>query len=87
MAEVRAGRLFSISKIKDNVDLSSQIGAGNKVFTLPSNYLTGHVKLYLNSLKQEVGVGKDFEETGPAEVTFTVAPEAGDSLIADYIED
>ena len=86
MTDVKSGRIVQLSKVKTGEDLSSQVGGGNKVFTWPYNYVPGTVKMFLNSLRQEKGAGKDFQETLPNQVTFEVAPEISDSVIGDCIK-
>lgn len=85
MAEVRAGTILNLAKIKEDVDLSAQIDGNNKVFTTPANFRSDHVKFFLNGIK--VTKDADFTVTGPNEATFLEAPEVGDILTSDYIEE
>lgn len=85
-ADVRAGKLLSLKKIVTEEDLSSQANGIATIFTLTNNYVLGTVKLYLNGLRQQKGIGKDYEETSPDKVTFLVAPETDDIVLADYIK-
>lgn len=85
-ADVRAGRLLSLKKIVTEEDLSNQVDGANLAFTLASTFVTGTVKVYLNGLRQQKGAGKDYNETGSNEITFSIAPEIGDILLVDYIK-
>ena len=52
-------------------------------FTLANTPLTGKVSVYLNGMKQEPGIGKDFTISGST-ITFNEAVEDEDLVIADY---
>ena len=67
-------------------DLSSQIDGILTTFTIANNYVGGTIKIYLNGLRLQSGVGKDFEKLAPNQIVMSFAPEVGDILIADYIK-
>ncbi len=52
----------------------------NTVFTLAHIYAPGEINLAKNGLALTPYV--DYDETGPREITFPIAPKVGDSLIA-----
>lgn len=64
--------------------LSDDITYNPTVFTTFYPYISGTSKVFLNGLRQEAGIGKDYTETGVNEFTFTNALIVGDSLIVDY---
>jgi len=86
MADVRAGKVFLVSKIVTEDDVSLQVDGINVVLTLSANYVPGTVKIYLNGLRQQKGSGKDYDETLPNQVTFVLAPEVNDIAVAEYIK-
>ncbi|RLE37649.1 hypothetical protein DRJ17_06095 [Candidatus Woesearchaeota archaeon] len=67
----------------DNETPSGLIDGANTEYTIANTPTAGTVKLYLNGLRQEAGSGKDYTISGTT-ITFAVAPEAGDVLLADY---
>lgn len=57
----------------------------NMLFTLGHNFRAGTVAVYFNGLRNQSGA--DYHETAPNQITFTTAPESGDTLIVDYIQE
>ncbi len=57
-------------------------GGGVVLFTLPHDYEPGSTRIYLNSVRQQIGV--QYFETLPNQITFAIAPLLGDVIIADY---
>lgn len=55
----------------------------NATFTTSQPFKPGSVKLYLNGVRQFEG--EDYTVT-TTDFTFTIPPEAGSNLIADYIK-
>lgn len=86
MIDVRAGTILTVDKIITEEDLSSQADDIIVLFTIVNNYVAGTMHLYLNGLRLQKGVGKDYIETAPNKITFTVAPLIGDIILADYIK-
>lgn len=78
-------RLISIEISEPAVpSYTNEIPAGaingvNRVFTLAHIYAPGEINLVKNGLALTPGV--DYDETGPREITFPLAPKVGDSLI------
>ena len=62
---------------------SGDINGVNTAYTLANSPVAGTVRVYLNGLRQEAGSGKDYTISGTS-ITFAVAPETGDILLADY---
>lgn len=58
------------------------VNSSNTVYTAAANFNTGTTRVYLNGLRQALGV--DYTETGADEITFTTAPTTGDNLFLDY---
>jgi len=58
--------------------------SGQSGFTLSYTPVDNSVQIFLNGLLQEKGGGKDYTQSGTA-ITFGIAPEAGDILIAHYV--
>lgn len=61
---------------------SGAIDSANTIYTTAYNFTSNSTQVYLNKLRQELGV--DYTETGANQITFTTAPDTGDSLIIDY---
>lgn len=64
-------------------DLTSQVG-GISIFTLTDVPIAGTVSVYLNGIRQRLGIGNDYTISGRL-VTFSFAPQVGDSILADYL--
>jgi hypothetical protein len=60
------------------------VGGGNKDFDLANTPIADTEMIYLNGLLQERG-GVDYTISGK-DITFVVAPEAGDILLATYLK-
>jgi len=63
-------------------DLTSQIGTN--IFTLTYVPLLGTTSIYVNGLRQRVGLSNDYTISGRI-VTMTYTPNIGDSILADYL--
>lgn len=66
--------------------LTGTINGINKIFTTQNNYQSGKTRVFINGLKQQLGVG--YTESGPKEITFSDAPSNNgfnDVLIINYI--
>jgi len=66
--------------------LIGTIDGVNKVFTTQNNFQSGKTRVYINGLKQKLGVG--YTETGSNQITFSEAPSNNgfnDELIINYI--
>jgi hypothetical protein len=55
----------------------------NTIFTTANTYKTGQLFVFLNGLRQKVGV--DYTETTGTTFTMTVAPTTGDVITVDYV--
>lgn len=64
---------------------SGTIDGTNTTFTLANTPTVGTVRLYLNGLRQQEGVGKDYTISGST-ITYLAAPLTGDVLLADYMK-
>ena len=96
--DVTAGNNITIDKSDPNRPIISSSGSSltvnetpaglvngtNKVFTTLTPFTTGKTMLYLNGMRQKLGAGKDYTETGASEITFISTPQTGDELIIDY---
>ncbi len=58
------------------------IDGDNQIFTVAHIYAPGELVLVKNGLTLTPGV--DYEETGPREITLTIAPLVGDSLLVPW---
>lgn len=85
-ADVRAGKLLFLKNFIVEEDLSSQIDGLITEFNLLNNFVDGTIRVYLNGLRQQKGVGNDYIETAPNKIEFFSAPEVDDILLIDYIK-
>ena len=85
-ADVRAGKLLYLKNIITEEDLSSQIDGITSEFVLNNDIYTGSSKVYLNGLRQQKGIGKDYIEVLPNKIEFSYVPEIDDILLIDYIK-
>ena len=83
-ADVRAGRLLSSKNIITEEHLTPQIDGIVTEFTLANNLKIGSARVYLNGLRQQKGVGKDYVEVSPNKIDFSYVPEVDDILLIDY---
>ena len=60
------------------------VNGANTVFTTAANFTANTTMVYVNGVRQLRGVGNDYTETGPNQITFAVAPLAGFQLQLDY---
>ncbi len=77
----------SVSTDVFDAAITGNINGTNQVFTLPSTFVAGTTRVFLNGLRLKrgatVGVGY-YQETGTNQITFGVAPQSGDVIIVDY---
>lgn len=70
-----------------NEDATGTVNGSNTVFTSASNFIATKIGVYVNGLRQNLGV--DYTETDVNEVTLTVAPKGNpvqaDEIIFDYL--
>lgn len=85
-ADVRAGKILFLKNFITEEDLSSQITGSNTEFTLLNDYVGGTIRLYLNGLRQQKGVGEDYTEVDPNNIDFEIVPEVDDIILIDYIK-
>jgi len=64
-------------------NLSSQINGSNTVFTVPSAYSAGTLRVYFNGIRQIIN--ETFNETTSNTFTLTFTPVTGDFITIDYI--
>ena len=85
-ADVRAGKILFLKNFIVEEDLSSQIDGIETEFTLLNDFVGGTVRVYLNGLRQQKGVGKDYVEVAPNKIQFAIALDVDDILLIDYIK-
>lgn len=61
------------------------IDGNNKEFKTLNTYISGHITIYLNGLKQRIGEQNDFVEVSGDTIAFEQAPLPGDIIVADYL--
>ncbi len=64
---------------------SGTINGTNTVFTLAAAPVANSEAVYLNGVRQRRGSGLDYTISGNT-ITFVVAPQAGDSILVDYLK-
>lgn len=74
-----------------NIYVDNEVPVGdkngiNKVFTTQYSYKPNTVKLFLNGIRVQDGVGNDYTENGGNEIEFSIAPISGDVIIVDYVK-
>ena len=85
-ADVKAGRILFLKNFITEEDLSSQIDGIATEFTLLNAYVSGTLRVYLNGLRQQKGVGEDYIEVTPDKIEFVRALDVDDVLLIDYIK-
>ena len=85
-SDVRAGKLLFLKNVITEEDLSSQIDGIATEFTLLNDYVSGTLRVYLNGLRQQKGVGEDYVEVTPDKIEFVRALDVDDILLIDYIK-
>ncbi len=85
-ADVKAGRILFLKNFITEEDLSSQIDGIKTEFTLLNDFVGGSLRVYLNGLRQQKGVGEDYVEVSPDKIDFVRALEVDDVLLIDYIK-
>lgn len=77
----------SLSQFVFNEVATGTIGSGNKVFTTAAAFATGTLQVFLNGVRQILGV--DYTVTDVDEFTFTFAPKSApgnpDIVTVDYL--
>ncbi len=74
------------SDLRTQERLTGIINGVNKVFTTTENFVAGSTKVFINGLRQELGV--DYTETDDNEITFQDAPSNTgftDVLLIEYL--
>lgn len=61
------------------------INSTNQSYTITDTPQAETLHLYLNGVYQDEGSGKDYQLSGK-DITFVIAPDTGDNLIASYIK-
>ena len=85
-ADVRAGKILFLKNYITEEDLSSQIDGIETEFTLLNDFVGGTIRVFLNGLRQQKGVGNDYVEEAPDKIKFNVALDVDDILLVDYIK-
>lgn len=83
-ADVSAGYV-KLTDMISNEAPSGDINGVNTSYTLANTPASGTVEVILNGLQQEPGSGKDYTISGDT-ITFAVAPDTGDILLANYVK-
>ena len=66
-----------------NLDVNEIFSGPGATFTLTLNYIAGTTQVYLNGLRQELGM--DYTEgPGANQITFSTATLIGDTVVIDY---
>jgi hypothetical protein len=77
----------SLSQFVFNEVMTGAIGSGNKIFTTATAFATGTLQVFLNGVRQVLGV--DYTVTDVDEITFTFAPRTApgnpDIVTCDYL--
>lgn len=73
-----------VEELVENDNVVGDVDGLNTTYTTTFNYVPGTLRLYLNGLRQRVGGGNDFTESGSNQITMNNPPLPGDVLIADY---
>ena len=86
MTDVRAGKISTAKNFVFGEDLSSQVDGLTTEFTIAETFDSGTVAVYLNGLRLQRGIGKDYVE-GPGNIiTFLIAPDEEDIILVDYVK-
>jgi len=86
MTDVRAGKISTAKNFVFGEDLSSQADGLVTEFTIANAFDEGSVAVYMNGLRQQGGIGKDYVE-GPGNIiTFIIAPDVEDIILVDYVK-
>lgn len=73
-----------VEEFVENDALAGTIDGANDTFSTSFNYEPGTIRLYLNGLRQSVGLSNDYNTTLPNFIVMNNPPLPGDILIADY---
>ena len=79
LAAIRDQRVQDFSS---NGTIVGAIDGINTIFDSSQNFEPGTVEIMLNGV--DLSIDDDYTETGPNEVTFVEAPQAGDKIIFRY---
>jgi hypothetical protein len=63
---------------------AGSIDGSNMTFTTSAGFASGTTRLYLNGIRQTLGDA--YAEAVPDQLLLTFAPEPGDALTVDYVE-
>lgn len=85
-ADVKAGKILFLKNFITEEDLSSQIDGIKTEFTLLNDFIEDTLRVYLNGLRQQKGVGEDYIEVAPNKIDFVRALDIDDVLLIDYIK-
>jgi len=67
-----------------DTDIIGSRDGNNTTFQLKYPYLPGSLKLYLNGLCLTMGTNYDYIESYPSSVVFSIAPQTGSLIVAEY---
>jgi hypothetical protein len=74
------------SAIKNNSEFTGVQDNTNTVFTLPDEFITNSTRVYVNGIRQKIGIGNDYIENNNT-IVFAFPPDSTDNLIIDYIKE
>ena len=72
------------SQFVSNETPGGAVNGINLVYTTLDSFTVSSTHLYLNGLRQQLN--NDYTESGANQITFALAPLAGDMLVIDYIK-
>jgi hypothetical protein len=70
----------------ENETPSGLVNGVNAIFNSSNSFKPNSTKLYLNGVRQKLGISNDYIEIAPNQIQFAAAPRTGDSLILDYFK-
>ncbi len=62
------------------------INGTNDLFLTAESFRAGSTKVFLNGLRQKIGISHDYIEIAPNKIQFAAAPRTGNNLTIDYIK-
>lgn len=73
------------SSIKNNSTFTGLQNNINKTFTLPDIFIINSTRVYVNGIRQKIGINNDYVENNNT-IVLNIPPEPTDNLIIDYIK-
>ena len=75
-----------MSRHIENEQLVGLIDGNNVIFQTAGTYISGKISVYLNGLRQRMGVDMDYVELSDTQIEMNNAPLPGDTIHADYLK-